>query len=242
MINEHIAPLTDEKRVDAFIIDDSFYSRARSKKVELLSWVRDHADSGKSKKGFRMLSLGWADRNSFIPVAFELLSSKQPKSLIHPTNEAMDKRTVGYKRRVCAQQSSPECFVQMLAQAMAAGIKANYVLFDSWFSFPSTILKIRQLNLHVIAMIKNTSKIHYYFEGKRKSLGEIFCLLKKRPGRSKYLASTIIELFDKEENRACAKIFCPGSTQQGKMVGTDFYRLYAFGRRNHSHLWQTLEH
>jgi len=57
------------------VIDDSFFSRTRSKAVELLCWVKDHADGNKNKKGFRMLTLGWTDGNSFVPVAFNLLSS-----------------------------------------------------------------------------------------------------------------------------------------------------------------------
>jgi len=73
VINHHISSLTDNTRADAFIIDDSFFSRTRSKSVELLSQVNDHADGNRSKKGFRMLTLGWTDGNSFIPVSFNLL-------------------------------------------------------------------------------------------------------------------------------------------------------------------------
>ncbi|MEN2774565.1 IS4 family transposase, partial [Acetivibrio clariflavus] len=36
VINHHIDRLTSDERVDAFVIDDSFYSRTRSKSVELL--------------------------------------------------------------------------------------------------------------------------------------------------------------------------------------------------------------
>lgn len=206
VINHHIDPLTDEKRVDAFIIDDSFYSRTRSKAVELLSWVKDHADGNKNKKGFRMLTLGWTDGNSFIPVAFNLLSSSNPKVLINPAKKTIDKRTVGYKRRERALSSSPDSALEMLKQALAAGIKAKYVLFDSWFSFPATIIKICKMNLHVIAMLKDTPKIYYTFQGEQKSLREIFRTVRKRRGRAKYLASVIVELHDKEGTSIPAKI------------------------------------
>jgi len=82
VINHHISSLTDDTRADAFVIDDSFFSRTRSKSVELLSWVNDHADGNRSKKGFRMLTLGWTDGNTFIPVSFNLLSSSKPKAII----------------------------------------------------------------------------------------------------------------------------------------------------------------
>jgi hypothetical protein len=74
VINHHIAPLTTDERADVFVIDDSFLNRTRSKAVELLSWVKDHADGNKNKKGFRMLTLGWTDGNSFVPVAFNFSS------------------------------------------------------------------------------------------------------------------------------------------------------------------------
>ena len=53
-------PLTDEKRKDVFIIDDSLFDRSHSKKAELLAKVFDHY-SMKFKKGFRLLTLGWSD-------------------------------------------------------------------------------------------------------------------------------------------------------------------------------------
>ncbi|MBP2621704.1 transposase, partial [Streptococcus panodentis] len=45
------------------------------------------------------------------------------------------------------------------------GVKADYVFFDSWFSSPKMFTSIRQLNLHVIAMVKKTSKVYYNYQG-----------------------------------------------------------------------------
>ena len=49
-------PLTSEDRTDVLIVDDSLYSRNRSKKVELLARVYDHA-AHRFVRGFRMLIL-----------------------------------------------------------------------------------------------------------------------------------------------------------------------------------------
>ncbi len=206
VINHHIDPLTADERADAFVIDDSFFSRTRSKAVELLCWVKDHADGNKNKKGFRMLTLGWTDGNSFIPVAFNLLSSANSKVCINPARESLDKRVAGFKRRQNALTASPDSALSMLKQAIAAGIKAKYVLFDSWFSFPATIIKICKMNLNVIAMLKDTPKIYYIFNGEKKSLREIYRTVRKRRGRSKYLASVRVELHDKEGNLVPGKI------------------------------------
>lgn len=42
IICRFMKPLTDEKRKDVFIVDDSLFDRSRSKKVELLARVFDH--------------------------------------------------------------------------------------------------------------------------------------------------------------------------------------------------------
>lgn len=55
-----ISTLTNRKRAKCLIVDDSFFDRSRSKKVELLSSVYDHTD-GKYKKGFTLFTMGWSD-------------------------------------------------------------------------------------------------------------------------------------------------------------------------------------
>ena len=206
VINNHMTDLTDKSRVNAFVVDDSFYSRTRSKSVELLSWVKDHADSGRNKKGFRMLTLGWTDGNSFVPVSFNLLSSSNQKSRVNEANTTIDKRSNGHKRRDDAVMTSPEATLMMLKNAIKHGINAKYVLFDSWFAYPSTLLKIAELKIHTIAMLKNTTKIHYIFNGEKQPLKSIYSKIKKRRGRSKYLASVLVDIYDKDGTTMPAKI------------------------------------
>ena len=59
-----IEPLTDEKRRNVLIIDGSIFSWSRSKKVELLAKVFDHAH-GLYTFGFHMLTLECSDNNTF---------------------------------------------------------------------------------------------------------------------------------------------------------------------------------
>ncbi|MDR7076061.1 hypothetical protein J2Y03_001064 [Neobacillus niacini] len=79
LIETKVDPLTEEDRVKVLIFDDSFFSRTRSKTVELLAKVHDHT-TGKYVRGFRMLTLGWSDGNTFIPLCFSLLSSHKKSS------------------------------------------------------------------------------------------------------------------------------------------------------------------
>ena len=183
--------LTDEKRERVLIFDDSTYDRSRSKTVELLAWIFDH-NSGQSLKGFRMLTLGWSDGVSFLPLDFILCSSAKASKRVQEIKKVMDKRTCGYKRRLEATTKSTDHLEIMVQRVLALGIKADYILMDSWFSFPAILAKLGQ-HLPVICMAKNMPRVFYRYNDTWLTLGSLYTRLKKRPGKAKILASTIVE-------------------------------------------------
>jgi len=188
IINSFMKPLTDESRKDVFIIDDSLFDRSRSAKTELLAKVFDHC-SMKYKRGFRMLTLGWSDGNSFVPVNHCLLSAADDKNLICEA-ENFDGRSLAGKRRKQARCKATEVMIDLIKAAQQSGLTAKYVLFDSWFTSPKTISALKQEHkLDVIAMIKKSSKIKYAYQGKMLDIKKIYSKNKKRRGRSKYLLS-----------------------------------------------------
>lgn len=73
---KRIQPLTSTKRTSVFVVDDSMFERNRSKTVELLARFKDHA-TGAYYKGYRMLTLGWSDGHTFIPLDFFLTELDQ---------------------------------------------------------------------------------------------------------------------------------------------------------------------
>lgn len=170
-IIEGINRLTSEDRASVLIVDDSLYDRSRSKKVELLSKVFDHT-THKFVKGFKMLTLGWSDGTTFLPVAFSLLSSRQEKRILCPADSKVDKRSAGYKKRTEATMNATETFLKLLDSAK--GLPAKYLLFDSWFAFPKTIASVVKRKLDVICMLKISSKIHYLYQGEWMNLKEIY--------------------------------------------------------------------
>ena len=207
IINRTIRPLTGKDRKDVFIVDDTLFARTGGKKTELCSKVFDHV-SMKYRRGYRLLTLGWSDGNSFLPIAGRLLASSDDKNIIGPKKE-VDKRSLAGKRRRQATSKAPDVMVEMLNTALRAGHRARYVLFDTWFSSPKAILRIRrECELDTIAMIKKTSKIFYEFDGKRMNIKQIFAASKKRRGRSKYLLSVDVTLIDGEGNAIPARIVC----------------------------------
>ena len=165
-----VTKLSNHDRPKVLVLDDSSYDRNRSKSVELLARCFDHASQKmRFYKGFRMLTLGWSDGATFIPVDFSLLSSKT--SQINGISSKIDKRSSGYKRRLEALQSAPEQIPDMIQRALKAGIDASYVLMDTWFTHQPLIKNIKDQGLDVIGMVKNL-KQRYLVGDKRVSLKE----------------------------------------------------------------------
>ena len=208
IINGHLRDLTSENRDDCFVIDDSLYECAGFKRTELASRVFDHV-SMRFKKGFRLLTLGWTDGCTFLPINYSLLASNDDEKVLGPCNK-IDRRTIAGKRRLMARQKDTSVMVDLLKTALAAGHKAKYVLFDSWFSNPQQLLDIKKLGLNTIAMVKRSSKRFYIFEGKSMDIKKIFATSKKRRGRSRYLLSVTVKVGqDKNgENGIDARIVC----------------------------------
>ena len=199
-----VEPLTSEDRVNAFVVDDSLFERTSCKQTELGSRVFDHT-SMKYCKGFRLMTLGWTDGNTFLPVNSCLLASSKEKNLIGPVDQC-DGRSLAAKRRKLAQAKGTEVMIELLKTAQNAGHHADYVLFDTWFSSPAQLIAVKKLGLDSIAMLKKSSHIYYEYEGKQLSIKKIFGICKKRRGRSKYLLS--VNVMVGKDEKIPAKIVC----------------------------------
>jgi len=206
LINSTFLPLTSSEREKVLILDDSVYSRDRSKSVELLAKVLDHA-TRRFMKGFRMLTLGWSDGNSFIPVNFALLSSENPASRYNDMDHSIDKRTVGYRRRLESIRKSTEVLVDLVKQAKTSGIQAEYLLFDSWFSFPSVIRNITSQSIQVICRLKELRSIRFAYQGRSLSLNELYQAVPKRRGRARVVANVIVDIGIHEKSLMARIIF-----------------------------------
>lgn len=177
VVNQFMRDLTSDEREDAFIIDDTLHAKAGYKKSELVSKVFDHVTM-KYKKGFRLLTVGWGDGNSFVPINFALLASSNEENVLGPHKDS-DKRSVAGRRRKQAQSKATDVLIDLLKTAIHSGHSAKYVLFDTWFSTPKTICQI-----------KNDCKL---------DVKEIYSRNKKRRGRSKYLLSVPVNITTKDD-------------------------------------------
>jgi hypothetical protein len=183
--------LTSEKREKVLIFDDSTYDRSRSKVVELLAWIFDH-NSGTSLKGFKLLTLGWSDGASFLPLDFILCSSAKAEKRLQDIRKVLDKRTCGYRRRLEAITKSTDHLEGMVKRALTFGINADYILMDSWFCWPK-ILATLGAHLPVICMAKDMPKVFYLHEGQYVRLSALYKMIRKRRGRARILGSVVVE-------------------------------------------------
>lgn len=204
-VADAIRPLTSESRVNAFIIDDSLFERTSGKSTELCSKVFDHT-THRYKLGYRLLTLGWTDGNTFIPVNGTLLASSNDKN-ITCGSQNFDGRSIAAKRRKRARTKATQVMLEQLKSAMAEGHTADYVLFDTWFSNPAQLVAVKNLGLDAIGMVKKSPKIHYEFDGKQMTINEIYSKCKKRRGRSRYLVSVNV-IVRKDSEQIPAKIVC----------------------------------
>ena len=196
-VANYFSLLTSDTREKVLIFDDSTYDRSRSKVVELLAWVFDH-NSGTSLKGFKMLTLGWSDGASFLPLDFILCSSAKAEKRVQDIKKELDKRTCGYKRRLEAITKSTKHLENMVKRALALGVKAEYILMDSWFCWPAILAKLGR-HLPVICMAKNMPKVFYRHEGQWVTLGKLYSRIRKRPGKARILASVVVETVKKQQ-------------------------------------------
>jgi len=143
-------------------------------------------------RGFQMLTLGWSDGATFLPVNSCLVSTANAEKRINEA-KTMLANSIGAQRRLLAQMEKPDIVPKLIKDALSAGISAKYVLFDSWYCIPKVIHAVQQIGLNVVTIAKRSNK-KYVFNGQRLNCKEIFTQSKKRRGRSKYLLSVNAQL------------------------------------------------
>ena len=211
-----INPLTGDKHKKVFTADDSDYNRvlrnreplcgggkpnkkkkkARShkgKRTELAAMKYDHARKVHSC-GFRMLTLGFTDGTTFLPLGFSLIASQHSEKIKGAKDfDHLDKRSAAYKRRVLACSATMTVLISLIKRAQKY-IGVEYICADRWFSNPTQIFELmRVTKLKVLSVLKH-NKTTYIYEGKVMTIGQIFNEVKKRPGLSRYLSSAIIHV------------------------------------------------
>ena len=199
-----IIELKKASKADTLIanpIDDTPYYRNRSKKVEYLSYFFDHSE-GRFYKGFAMLNLGWTDGETFIPVKSQMVASGNDENLLEGSHVKQDRRTLATRRRDDARKDKNTLVLQMLEGIKGTPAQTPYVVFDSWFESPLSLISIKKIEYDVIARAKNNENYRYFYKGDMLSINSIYQMNKKRRGKSRYLLSVDIEVRHKDFDMA----------------------------------------
>lgn len=138
-------------------------------------------------RDFRILTVGWSDGNSFVPLAFSFLSLENERNRLCGVKDSIDKRTCCYKRRKESMQKATDALFELLSQAQAMGITAKYLLFYSWFAYPAVILKALKHSMHDVCMLTAVPKVRYEYEGRRWMLKKLYSALRRRRERAEIL-------------------------------------------------------
>ena len=186
-----LTPFIDQRRRLALIVDDTLIERAYSTKTELLAKIYDH-DQHRYSTGYRNLTIGWSDGNTFLPVNCAL---RKKTNLVGSKSSITDQRTIAGQRRSQAQRKMNEVVLELISQALRLGVTAKYVLFDSWYSSPQMFWHLKELGLESVAMLKRSSKVYYRYRGRNYSIKALYqrLLNSKRPAGQSYLYSSIVE-------------------------------------------------
>jgi len=190
-----------------------------------------------------MLTLGWSDGNSVIPMMLSMLSSAKVENRLAPMRDGIDKRTSGYQRRKESMRKSTDILVEMVSLAMKAGTAARHLVFDSWFAFPDIIRRIKALEMDTVYMLKDTKNVKYELKGWPLTLKELYNNVRKRRGRAKVLAEVLVTIGQDDTRRPGAgKGRVRTGSELKEVAGASFYRHDVDRRGDHQALRSPLGH
>ena len=153
---------TDTKATKCFVLDDTDIEKS-GKTFEGISKIYSHKEHC-FLFGFKLLLLCYWDGKSMIPCGFSFHRENKKKG--YGLNKNLQNRQFSGKRNVEGHfgerygeldEDKLSVGVKMLKQCIKRGIRASYVLMDSWFVTDGMIKEIRKIGkgmLHVVGMCK----------------------------------------------------------------------------------------
>lgn len=156
-----------------FIVDDSPLEKS-GMTIEGISRISDHTKGG-YVFGFKFLLLGFFDGKMLVPADFSLhresrktnfgLKKEEQKRQYKSRNP---KDSHGEIRKGELDVKKTDMVIMMIKHAVKRGLKASYVLMDSWFTCEEVVEEIRKIKngiLHIVGMCKMDRR-KFTFNGK----------------------------------------------------------------------------
>ena len=160
------------------ILDDSLVAKS-GRCIEFIGKVYDHC-LHKYALGMKLLTLGYCDSKSFLPLDFSLHNEPgkkgnrglRKKDLEKQYSKERNENQASYQRVLEVSKDKITTALSLLARAVKKGIQADYILVDSWFvneKFMTEVHKIKK-QLFVIGLMKTNRIITYKKKNHKASL------------------------------------------------------------------------
>ncbi len=154
---------TSEPGVSFFIADDSDLEK-RTPLFEGISRVFNHV-TRTYPFAYKVLTLGYSDGKSFIPLDFSLHNEKGTKKNYGLTRKQRKEQYVkgrdcsshGARRKTELRTDKGGNLIKMIKRSVKQGVIANYLLTDSWFLSENLIYEIRKIKkgaIHILSMCR----------------------------------------------------------------------------------------
>ena len=166
-----------------FILDDT----VEDKRGKLIEGVCDRLfrnKEGRFVRGINMVLLSYNDGYSNFMLDFALKFNRALRISVDNFKHQPYHSSDAHKRKSEGVESKLHIALSMVKRALKAGIKADYLLVDSWYSKPVFIGKIRKMDLNLIARIANNPQI-WNFDNRHKTLTRIYDILIKTTRRKR---------------------------------------------------------
>lgn len=185
--------------VRCLIADDTTLPK-RGKHIEGISRVWDHVFH-RSVLGFKGLFLALSDGKSFLPFDFSMHNEKgknpqkpfgmEKKDLKARYDKPRNENAPGLQRKQTLIDSKVASLISMLKDAFSKGVKAEYLLVDSWFTCEELIRFIfEKPAVYFLGMCK-MGNAKYEYNGKFYSAKQLLnrCKRSMKAKRSRYISS-----------------------------------------------------
>ena len=146
----------------AFVLDDTTKGK-RGKKMEGMCYHHDHT-TGRTISGYQALHLGLVYEKGFYMLDCAIRLSKR---LLHDRKQGHDNRDAASIRwKEASQKTKIQQATEMVNRAIRRGIKASYLLADSWFGCVEIINCALHHGLTPVLRMKRSKQ--YYLYGRNK--------------------------------------------------------------------------
>ena len=180
---QHDIPYNDS----AFVVDDTIKQRS-GKKVNGVSSHFDHT-LGRCVMGQQIIELGLSSPKGFIPLDRQIFIGKKKVHTL--SSEFLDKRCAAARDYDTAlNKTKHEMLENMLKRVLNFGIKAKFIIGDSWFGCKKNISLALLMELKGIFRMKR-GKLKYTYENKEYTLIELYCLFIEKRLREKKLSKDL---------------------------------------------------